>query len=123
MVSANGWFEGSIPFGKAQMLELWDYADGFDTMKFWELSIYKKSEIHNSIKDDNHNQSKFKSKFIERSSRVAGQSLLPHRKLKSKTNRKLLVRTHIIGVVEVVEHFGVAPDLFVHREVFLDAHK
>lgn len=56
MVSVNGWFVGSIPFGKAQMPELWDYADGIDTMKFWELSIYKKSEIHNSIKDDNHNQ-------------------------------------------------------------------
>ena len=34
MVSANGWFEGSVPFGKAQMPELWDYADGIDTMRF-----------------------------------------------------------------------------------------
>ena len=25
-----------IPFGKAQMPELWDYADGLDTMKFLE---------------------------------------------------------------------------------------
>ena len=34
MVSANGWYDGSIPFGKAQLPELWDYADGIDTMKF-----------------------------------------------------------------------------------------
>jgi len=34
MVSANGWFEGSVPFGKAQLPELWDYADGIDTMRF-----------------------------------------------------------------------------------------
>ena len=34
MVSANGWFEGSVPFGKAQMPELWDYSDGIDTMRF-----------------------------------------------------------------------------------------
>jgi hypothetical protein len=34
IVSANGWFEGSVPFGKAQTPELWDYADGIDTMKF-----------------------------------------------------------------------------------------
>jgi len=34
LVSANGWFEGSIPFGKAQLPELWDYADGQDTLAF-----------------------------------------------------------------------------------------
>lgn len=34
IVSANGWFDGSVPFGKAQTPELWDYADGIDTMKF-----------------------------------------------------------------------------------------
>ncbi|MBN8575455.1 MAG: acyl-CoA reductase [Cytophagales bacterium] len=33
-VSANGWFTGSIPFGKAQQPELWDYADNIDTLKF-----------------------------------------------------------------------------------------
>jgi len=27
-------FENSVPFGKAQSPELWDYADGVDTMKF-----------------------------------------------------------------------------------------
>jgi hypothetical protein len=34
IVSANGWFMNSIPFGKAQMPELWDYADGIDTLRF-----------------------------------------------------------------------------------------
>lgn len=34
IVSANGWFDESVPFGKAQTPELWDYADGIDTMKF-----------------------------------------------------------------------------------------
>jgi hypothetical protein len=34
IVSANGWFEGSVPFGKAQLPEVWDYADRVDTMKF-----------------------------------------------------------------------------------------
>jgi hypothetical protein len=34
VVSANGWFEGSIPFGNAQFPELNDYADGVDTMRF-----------------------------------------------------------------------------------------
>jgi hypothetical protein len=34
IVSANGWYEGSLPFGKAQHPELWDYADGIDTLKF-----------------------------------------------------------------------------------------
>ena len=35
MVLANGWLEGIIPFGKAQMDELWDYAGGVDTLKFF----------------------------------------------------------------------------------------
>jgi len=34
VVSANGWFKDSIPFGKAQTPEVWDYADRLDTMKF-----------------------------------------------------------------------------------------
>jgi hypothetical protein len=34
MVSAQGWFAGSIPLGKAQLPDLTDYADGIDTMKF-----------------------------------------------------------------------------------------
>ena len=34
IVSANGWYEGSIPLGKAQQPELWDYADGVDTLEF-----------------------------------------------------------------------------------------
>ncbi|MBL7849060.1 MAG: acyl-CoA reductase [Cyclobacteriaceae bacterium] len=34
VVSANGWFEGSVPFGKAQFPGLNDYADGVDTMRF-----------------------------------------------------------------------------------------
>lgn len=34
IVSANGWYDQSIPFGKAQQPELWDYADRIDTLKF-----------------------------------------------------------------------------------------
>ncbi len=34
IVSANGWYEGSIPFGKAQQPEVTDYADQVDTMSF-----------------------------------------------------------------------------------------
>lgn len=34
IVSAKGWYHGSIAFGKAQTPELWDYADGVDTLKF-----------------------------------------------------------------------------------------
>ncbi len=34
MVAANGWFKGSVPFGKAQLPELWDFADGVDTLQF-----------------------------------------------------------------------------------------
>ena len=34
VVSAKGWFSGSIPFGKAQLPEVNDYADKVDTMQF-----------------------------------------------------------------------------------------
>lgn len=34
IVSARGWYPSSVPFGKAQMPELGDYADHVDTMKF-----------------------------------------------------------------------------------------
>ncbi len=34
VVSANGWFNGSVPFGKAQTPDVWEYADQIDTMKF-----------------------------------------------------------------------------------------
>ncbi|MEP2671519.1 MAG: acyl-CoA reductase [Cyclobacteriaceae bacterium] len=34
ILSAKGWFKGSIDFGKAQMPGLDDYADNVDTMKF-----------------------------------------------------------------------------------------
>ncbi len=34
IVSAQGWFEGSIPFGEAQLPLINDYADGVDTLKF-----------------------------------------------------------------------------------------
>jgi hypothetical protein len=34
IVSAKGWFDQSIPFGKAQQPDLWDYADSIDTMQF-----------------------------------------------------------------------------------------
>lgn len=34
IVSAHGWFEGSIPFGQAQCPMVWDYADGVDTLAF-----------------------------------------------------------------------------------------
>ncbi|WP_299824213.1 acyl-CoA reductase [uncultured Pontibacter sp.] len=34
LVSAHGWFEGSIPFGDAQCPMPWDYADGVDTLAF-----------------------------------------------------------------------------------------
>lgn len=33
-VSEHGWYEGSIAFGEAQQPELWDYADGVDTLEF-----------------------------------------------------------------------------------------
>ena len=34
VVSAKGWFSGSIPFGNAQLPEVNDYADNVDTMRF-----------------------------------------------------------------------------------------
>lgn len=34
IVSRDAWFAGSIPFGKAQLPEPWDYADNVDTMTF-----------------------------------------------------------------------------------------
>ena len=34
IVSAKGWFKGSIPFGEAQFPSVSDYADGVDTMSF-----------------------------------------------------------------------------------------
>ncbi len=34
VVSAQGWFQGSIPFGMAQSPEVGDYADKVDTMQF-----------------------------------------------------------------------------------------
>jgi len=34
IVSQEGHYPDSIPFGKAQSPELWDYADGVDTMRF-----------------------------------------------------------------------------------------
>ncbi|MBL7850998.1 MAG: acyl-CoA reductase [Cyclobacteriaceae bacterium] len=34
VVSAQGWFEGSLPFGTAQYPLVDDYADGVDTLKF-----------------------------------------------------------------------------------------
>lgn len=36
MVSADAWYEGSLSFGEAQTPELWDYADGVDTLEFLE---------------------------------------------------------------------------------------
>ncbi len=34
IVSANGWFDESVAFGKAQFPALWDYANGINTLKF-----------------------------------------------------------------------------------------
>ena len=34
IASAEGWYEGSLNFGTLQSPELWDYADGVDTMQF-----------------------------------------------------------------------------------------
>ncbi|OIN57346.1 acyl-CoA reductase [Arsenicibacter rosenii] len=34
VASADGWYPGSVPFGKTQMPGLSDYADGIDTMAF-----------------------------------------------------------------------------------------
>lgn len=32
--SAGGWYRGSVPFGKAQQPEVWEYADKVDTLRF-----------------------------------------------------------------------------------------
>ena len=37
LVSANAWYKSSVPFGKAQLPDLWDYADHVDTLKFLEF--------------------------------------------------------------------------------------
>ncbi len=34
VVAKDGWLEGSLPFGKAQKPELWDYADDVNTLEF-----------------------------------------------------------------------------------------
>jgi len=34
IVSVDGWYPESVPFGKAQYPEVWDYADNVDTLKF-----------------------------------------------------------------------------------------
>jgi hypothetical protein len=34
IVSASGWFPGSLTFGQAQQPAVWDYADGVDTLAF-----------------------------------------------------------------------------------------
>ena len=34
VVSRNAWMDGSLPFGKAQEPELWDYADDVNTLEF-----------------------------------------------------------------------------------------
>lgn len=34
VATSTGWYPGSVPFGTTQEPELWDYADGVDTMKF-----------------------------------------------------------------------------------------
>lgn len=36
IVSAKGWFKGSVAFGMAQFPEVWDYADGVDILRFLE---------------------------------------------------------------------------------------
>jgi len=36
IVSRNGWYPESLPYGKAQRPEPWDYADNVDTMTFLE---------------------------------------------------------------------------------------
>lgn len=37
LVSANAWYKNSVAFGKAQLPEVWDYADNIDTLKFLEF--------------------------------------------------------------------------------------
>ncbi len=34
ILTQDGWFDKSVPFGRSQSPELWDYADNEDTMKF-----------------------------------------------------------------------------------------
>lgn len=34
IVSMKAWYEGSLSFGEAQQPDLWDYADGVDTLEF-----------------------------------------------------------------------------------------
>ena len=34
IVAKEAWYEGSLPFGTAQQPDLWDYADGVDTLEF-----------------------------------------------------------------------------------------
>lgn len=34
IVSANGWYNKGVPFGRAQHPQVWDYADNVDTIKF-----------------------------------------------------------------------------------------
>jgi hypothetical protein len=38
IATSTGWLEGSVPFGKTQEPELWDYADRVDTLKFLETA-------------------------------------------------------------------------------------
>jgi hypothetical protein len=40
IVSKESWFPGSIDLGKAQIPELWEYADGIDTMRFLQSLKY-----------------------------------------------------------------------------------
>lgn len=39
MVSKEGWYPDSDPFGKAQEPELWDYADGINTLAFIQHNL------------------------------------------------------------------------------------
>lgn len=39
IVSQNGWYADSYPFGKAQEPELWDYADGINTLAFIQHNL------------------------------------------------------------------------------------
>ncbi|HYG37635.1 MAG TPA: acyl-CoA reductase [Cytophagales bacterium] len=40
IVSSESWFPGSVDFGRAQTPELWEYADGVDTMRFLQSLKY-----------------------------------------------------------------------------------
>ena len=37
IASSNGWYKESVPFGKVQFPEVWDYADNVDTLKFLQF--------------------------------------------------------------------------------------